>query len=98
MTPRRAQGVKSAAGEVVAVKDAQGTVELLGLLAAAPDEASAADAEPLRGLRMAGTLIAAAPPGRAARHPDQGWPPPSPDGSIFSSSSAPQKWQRAATS
>jgi hypothetical protein len=59
MTPRRAQGVKSAADEVVAVEHAQGAVETLGLLAAAADKASGADAEPLRGLRMAGTPIAA---------------------------------------
>ncbi len=59
MTPRRAQGVKSAAGEVVAVEHAQGAVEPIFLLAIAADEAGGADAEPLRGLRMTGALIAA---------------------------------------
>lgn len=48
MTPRRAQGVKSAAGEVVAVEDAQRAVELVGLLAPAADKASGADAESIR--------------------------------------------------
>jgi hypothetical protein len=47
MTPRRAQAVKSAAGEVVAVENAQGAVEPVVLLAAAADEASGADAEPV---------------------------------------------------
>ena len=91
MTPRRAQGVKSAAGEVVAVEHAQGAVKLLFLLAAAAEEAGGADAEALRGLRMACALIAAAPPGRAARHRDQGRPLSSPAGSTFASSSLPQK-------
>jgi hypothetical protein len=47
MTPRRAQAVKSAASEVVAVEDAQGGVEPVVLLAAAADEAGGADAEPI---------------------------------------------------
>lgn len=46
MTPRRAQAVKSAAGEVVAVEHAQSAVEPIVLLAAA-DEASGADAKPI---------------------------------------------------
>lgn len=89
MTPRRAQGVKSAAGEVVAVEDAEGAVELVGLLAAAADEARRADPESLRDLRMAGALIAVSLPGRAARHGDQGSPPLS-VGSISASARAPQ--------
>jgi hypothetical protein len=47
MTPRRAQAVKSAAGEVVAVEHAKGAVEPVVLLAAAADEASGPDAEPI---------------------------------------------------
>lgn len=47
MTPRCAQAVKSAAGEVVAVQHAQGAVEPVVLLAAAADEAGWADAEPI---------------------------------------------------
>ena len=47
MTPRRAQAVKSATGEVVAVEHAQRAVEPIGLLAAAADEAGWADAEPI---------------------------------------------------
>lgn len=91
MTPRRAQGVKSAADEVVAEEHPQGAVQPLFLLAASADEAGGTDAEPLGGLGMAGALIAAAPPGRAARHRDQGSPPSSPAGSILASSSAKQK-------
>ena len=45
MTPRRPQAVKSAASEVVAVKDAQGAVEPVVLLVAAADEPGGADAE-----------------------------------------------------
>lgn len=47
MTPRRAQAVKSATSEVVAVEDAQGAVESVVLIAAAADEPSGADAEPI---------------------------------------------------
>ncbi|HET9676751.1 MAG TPA: hypothetical protein VFP21_04510 [Solirubrobacterales bacterium] len=47
MTPRRAQAVKSAAREVVAVEDAQGAVEPVVLLVAAADEPGRADAEPV---------------------------------------------------
>lgn len=47
MTPRRAQAVKSAAREVVAVEHAQGAVELVVLLAAAANEPGGADAEPI---------------------------------------------------
>ena len=47
MTPRRAQAVKSAAREVVAIEDAQGAVEPVVLLAATADEAGGADAEPV---------------------------------------------------
>jgi hypothetical protein len=45
MTPRRAQAVKSAASEVVAVEDAQGAVEPVVLLVTAADEPGGADAE-----------------------------------------------------
>jgi hypothetical protein len=47
MTPRRAQAVKSAASEVVAVEDAQGALESVVLLAAAADEAGGPNAEPV---------------------------------------------------
>ena len=47
MTPRRAQAVKSAAREVVAVEDPQGVVEPVVLLTAAADEPSGADTEPI---------------------------------------------------
>jgi len=90
MTPRRVQGAKSAAGEVVAVEHAQGAVELVGLLAAAADESRGTNAEPVRRLRMAATLIAASPPGRAARHGDQGSPPSSAEGSISANARPPQ--------
>jgi hypothetical protein len=91
MTPRRAQGVKSAAGEVVAVEHAQGTVKPLFLLAAAAEEAGGTDAEPLGGLRMASAPIEAPLATRAARYRDQGRPPSSLVGSIFASSSVQQK-------
>ena len=47
MTARRAQGVKPTARQVVAVEHPQRAVELIGLLAAAPDEARGAYPEPL---------------------------------------------------
>lgn len=47
MTPRRAQAVKSAAREVVAVEHAQGAVEPVVLLTAAANEPSGADTEPV---------------------------------------------------
>lgn len=91
MTPRRAQAVKSAASEVIAVKDTESAVEPVVLLTAAADEAGGADAEPVWPLAMARALIAAPLPGRAARRRAHRRPPCSTVGSIFASSSAPQK-------
>lgn len=86
MTARRAQAVKSAAGEVVAVEDAKGAVQLLGLLAVAAHEAGGANAEATRRAGLPACVIAAAPTGRAAPCLRAQLQPPSPGGDSTSAS------------
>jgi hypothetical protein len=90
MTPRRAQAVKSAASEVVAVEDAQGAVEPVVLLVAAADEPSGADTELVWPLAMA-RVFATPLSGRVARRRAHRRPFSSAAGTIFASFSAPQK-------
>jgi hypothetical protein len=92
MTARRAQGVKSAAGEVVPVQHTQRAVELIGLLAVAANEPGGANAESAAraGLRPP-VLIAAPFPWRAAAYSRaQLQPPSSGDDSISASAPVPQ--------
>jgi hypothetical protein len=90
MTARRAQGVKPAAGEVVAVKNAQRAVQLIGLFAVAADEAGGADAEATRRAALPASVIAAAPARRAACRCAQLRPPASRGNSISANAPPPQ--------
>ena len=94
MTARRAQGVKPAAGEVVAVQHAQRAVQLIGMLAIATNEAGRAYAEPpIRGGLNPAGVIAAPLSGRAAPYRRAQFQPPSSGfggDSISASAPAPQ--------
>lgn len=92
MTARRAQAVKSAAGQVVAVQNPQRAVELIGLLAVAADEAGGANAESAASAGLRPPVLIAAPfPWRAAAYSRaQLRPPSSGEDSISASAPVPQ--------
>ena len=90
MTARRAQGVKSAARQVVPVQNAQRAVELIGLLAIATNEAGGANAEATRRVALPASVIAASPVKPAARRCAQLRPPASRGHSISASAPVPQ--------